>query len=358
MRKQLLSIFVAAVVVVLGAPGVASAAPQDFTVNVTADDDDGSCDAWTAGTDCTLREAINAANANPDSTISFDIAGAPLGSVQTISVLSQLPDITAPVIVNGYTEPGASPNTLAFGDDSVHLIVLDGSGAGSGANGLTVTGGPSAVFGLVINGFPGVGIVLSGSGGHLIEGNFIGTDAAGAADVGNASFGVQAFLSPGNTIGGTAPGARNVVSGNDFGGVVVGGAGATGNTVLGNYIGTNAAGTAGLANNGRGVYLVRASNNIVGGTDVGAGNLISASPDQGILIQDNANGNVVQGNAVGTDVTGNVALANLNGIYVEGSSNNLIGGTASGPAISSPATRSEVSSWRSRARLATSSRAT
>src|SRR5689334_9073488 len=61
MKVRLLPVLVAAVTIALGVPGVAQAAPQDFTVNVTSDHDDGSCDAWTVETDCTLREAINAA---------------------------------------------------------------------------------------------------------------------------------------------------------------------------------------------------------------------------------------------------------------------------------------------------------
>src|SRR2546421_8612307 len=98
MKRPILSLLVCAFVVVLGVPGVALAAPEDFTVTVAADHDDGTCDQ-----DCTLREAINASNASSGAgTISFDIEGAPLGSVQTISPSSALPDVTAPVTIDGY----------------------------------------------------------------------------------------------------------------------------------------------------------------------------------------------------------------------------------------------------------------
>jgi CSLREA domain-containing protein len=74
-----------------GVPGVALAAPEDFSVNVVDDHDDSPCDMWTPETDCTLREAINASNVSAEAgTISLDIHDAPFGSVQTISPTSQL----------------------------------------------------------------------------------------------------------------------------------------------------------------------------------------------------------------------------------------------------------------------------
>jgi uncharacterized repeat protein (TIGR01451 family)/CSLREA domain-containing protein len=330
MMRRLAPLLVCVALIVLGAPGVASAAPQDFTVNVVADDDDGSCDDVSLG-DCTLREAINAANADAGSTISFDIDGAPPGSVQTILPESPLPDVTAAVTIDGFTEPGASPNTLAVGDDSVHLIELDGSKAGSGANGLTITGGGSTVRGLVVNRFSNVGVFLSDNGGNVVEGNFIGTDPAGAADRGNASVGVQIFGVPDNTIGGTAPASRNVISGNDSDGAVMGGVGATGNTVQGNYIGTDAAGTGALANSGHGVSTGFDADNLIGGTAPGARNVISGNVGLGVFIFANAVRQSVQGNYIGVDATGSAAIPNFNGVLIQtGSSNNLIGGTAAG----------------------------
>ena len=72
-----------------------------------------------------LRQAILNANANPGlDTITFDIPGT---GVQTISPASALPTITDPVVIDGYTQPGASPNTLAVGDNAVLLIDVSGA---------------------------------------------------------------------------------------------------------------------------------------------------------------------------------------------------------------------------------------
>src|SRR5262245_12811684 len=95
-----------------------SARSATFTVTTTADSGLGS-----------LRQAILDANGNAGSdTIDFAIPGA---GVHTISPASALPPITDPVLLDGYTQPGSSPNTLADGDDAVLLIELDGSNAGN-----------------------------------------------------------------------------------------------------------------------------------------------------------------------------------------------------------------------------------
>src|SRR5262244_1177599 len=89
-----------------------------FTVTNTADSGPGS-----------LRQAILDANANAgEDTIAFAIPG---GGVHTIQPTSPLPAITDPVVVNGYTQPGSSPNTLSTGDNAVILIEIDGVSAGN-----------------------------------------------------------------------------------------------------------------------------------------------------------------------------------------------------------------------------------
>src|SRR5690606_37999855 len=113
-------------------------------------------------------------------------------------------------------------------------------------SGLTITAGGSTVRGLVINRCAGDGLRLIGGGGNVIEGNFIGTDVAGAVARGNSGSGLRGIDSPDNVIGGTTAAARNLFSGNDFHGVDLGGSGSTGNRIEGNLIGPNAAATAGL----------------------------------------------------------------------------------------------------------------
>src|SRR5262249_30043704 len=149
----------------------------------------------------------------------------------------------------------------------------------------------------VISGNKGGGVNIDGASGNTVVSNFIGTNAAGTAALGNGGTGVLlANGSQNNTVGGAAAAARNVISGNGFTGINSGvdlrDSGTTGNTVAGNFIGTNAAGTAALANADHGVALFfNASNNLIGGTAPGAGNLISGNTVNGIEVFDSANDN-------------------------------------------------------------------
>ncbi len=102
---------------------------------------------------------------------------------------------------------------------------------------------------------------------------------------------------PSNTIGGTAAGARNLISGNDWQSVHISGSGATGNVVLGNYIGTDTTGAVDEGNGANGVYINGAPSNTIGGTAAGARNVISGNGVFGVNISGaGATGNEVQGN--------------------------------------------------------------
>ncbi len=258
-----------------------------FTVNSTGDAGDqtpgnGSCDTGVripgGGVglvpECTLRAAIQEANANDnDATvvdaIDFNIGGT---GVKTIRPASGLPGIAERATIDGYSQPGSRANTLASGNNATPKIELDGTNAGSVA-GLSLTTDGNVVRGLVINRFVAYGVgVSTGSTENKIEGNFIGTDATGTRDLGNVLSGVTIFDAPNNTVGGTAPAARNVISGNEEFGVAVRG---DDNKVQGNYIGTNRNGTADLGNTLDGVGIMGgASGNTVGGA-TGARNTIA-----------------------------------------------------------------------------------
>ena len=292
-----------------------------FTVITTNDSGAGS-----------LRQAILDANASPGTdTIEFNI---PSVGPHTIQPLSALPIITEPVIIDGYTQPGASPNTNGPGlrINAVLMIELDGSMAGEATWGLNISAGNSTIRGLVINRFrPGgcfdaSGIQLRFNGDNVIEGNFIGTDVTGTVDLGNCGGGVDVYSSPNNTIGGSTADARNIISGNDRFGIRI--FGSTGNTVQGNLIGTDVTGTTAVGN-GKGASIEAASNNTVGGTDPGAGNVISGNSIGLHIYLGSATGNTVQGNLIGTDVTGIVAIGNGTGVFIERGSN-TIGGTVPG----------------------------
>ena len=145
--------------------------------------------------------------------------------------------------------------------------------------------------------------------GRYHSGQYIGLDVTGRP-FGNGGDGIRLLDSGLMTIGGTTAGARNVISGNTGDGVDISGSGSTGNVVEGNFIGVNAAGTAALGNaNGVGTFSggvvieSGASDNTIGGTTPGARNVISGNAFAGVFLN-GVSANVVQGNFIGTDVTG------------------------------------------------------
>src|SRR5260221_2793412 len=102
--------------------------------------------------------------------------------------------------------------------------------------------------------------------------------AAGAAALANGGIGVQVANSPSNTIGGTAAGRGNVISGSGGSGLFLNSSQTTGTIVQGNLIGTNAAGTAALANTLDGIVVAsRSHNNTIGGTTAAARNVTSGN---------------------------------------------------------------------------------
>src|SRR5207245_6428922 len=107
--------------------------------------------------------------------------------------------------------------------------------------------------------------------------------------------------------GGSTAAARNVISGNG-GSILIENAGTTGNLVQGNYVGTDITGTKALPN-GDGILIEQTSNNTIGGSTAGSGNLISGNGLYGVALPD-ATGNQVQGNFIGTDVTGTNPIPN------------------------------------------------
>jgi hypothetical protein len=190
----------------------------------------------------------------------------------------------------------------------------------------------------VISGNNWSGVSLNGSGttGNVISGNYIGTDAGGTADLGNSGYGVHIqFGAQDNTVGGDTAGERNVLSGNDLGGVYIRKSGTTGNTVSGNYIGTAADGTLDLGNTRDGVYIHDgAQNNTVGGDTAGERNVISGNDECGVHIADSdTTGNVISGNYIGTDADGTLDRGNSHsGVYIhDGAQNNTVGGSNATP---------------------------
>ncbi|HET8674935.1 MAG TPA: zinc-dependent metalloprotease family protein [Blastocatellia bacterium] len=293
-----------------------------LAVTTTADSGEGS-----------LRKAILDANSDPNLTrIPFDVHEGFL--VQTINILSELPVITSPVIIDGWSQGGE-------GYSGPPLIQLNGASADPGpgfmTNGLTLSGGNSTIQGLIINRFSGSGIDFRTNGGNKVIGCYIGTNATGTATLGNAGPGITINNTPGNEIGRVIPFAENIISGNNVG-ILITGNSATGNRVMNNYIGTNSAG-ADLGNTLDGVRIDGAAGNLIGGTrndggfelptpNVISGNGAGGGGADGIeIIGPSASGNMIQGNLIGLAANGNTALGNLGaGIRIENSPLTKIGG--------------------------------
>ena len=282
-------------------------------INTNDDSNDGS-----------LRWAINSANAHPGTDqIVFNIPGF---GPHTIQPLTALPDITDSVVIDGYTQSGAMPATHKH--PAVLLIELDGNifwGDGS-TSGLTIDAADCIVRGLVINRFGDVGISIGGTGGNIIEGNYLGTDVTGTIDLGNFDDGVRIWDSPGNTIGGRTPAACNVILGapnpiqSSNNGVEILLPGAINNLIQGNYIGIDAYGKRGLGNLAYGIQIKEgAGDNTIGGNDIAGDGVIGIYLD-GIV--DTVSNNTIVENHIGNqnvDKNGNFST----GIRLEYSEDNI-----------------------------------
>ncbi len=276
-----------------------------------------------------LRDAIAQANSGacPSAcTIRFSIGS----GLQTITPTSTLPNIAAAnVTIDGTTQPGYSGTPLielngASAGPSARGLTLAAGGAV--VKGLVIRG-----YNAVTIPF-GYGIYIT-SANNTVKGNYIGTNAAGtAASPNRVGIVLDTAAATGNTIGGLTAADRNIISGNSELGISIAN-GPSNNTVAGNYIGTNAAGTADLGHGFQGVSIAYSSNNVIGGTTANARNVISGNDAQGILIYaSTATGNAIQGNYIGTDATGSFAIGNtLSGVSIEtASTGNFVGGTSAG----------------------------
>ena len=271
-----------------------------------------------------LRQAITDASATAGAdVINFNIPGS---GVRTIAPTTELPTITEAVTINGYSQPGAQPNTLATGATNA-VLKIELNGQSVEASGLEIRGPNSVVRGLVVNRFADDGIFIEGPG-NKVEGNYIGTDPSGTLDLGNVRNGVKQGGGNSNTVGGSSPSARNLISGNDADGVQLDN-GEGGNQVLGNLIGTKKGGVGPLGNSGSGV-VIDTPNNTVGGTTAGARNIISGNDGNGVYIRAaEATGNRIVGNYVGTDASGTLDLGNRrDGVSISGANNTVGGATA------------------------------
>jgi CSLREA domain-containing protein len=160
---------------------------------------------------------------------------------------------------------GSTPSSpLSSGRSGIYLLFF---------NNIQI-GGANAGEGNLISGNFNHGVSLLGSDNNIIQGNRIGTDASGTSAIGN-TIGVNIDSSRNNTVGGTTTGARNLISGNNDDGVSVTDNRSSGNIVQGNFIGTDVSGTANLGNLDMGVSLSNgALSNLIGDV-AGSGGTLS-----------------------------------------------------------------------------------
>jgi DNA-binding beta-propeller fold protein YncE len=191
-------------------------------------------------------------------------------------------------------------------------------------------GGPSTAEANVISGNTAHGIDLDNTSFNLVRGNAIGTDPTGLLAVANGAHGVHInFGASDNTIGGANAGEGNLISGNAQSGVAIINATTTQNTVQGNGIGIALSLVSPLANGAHGVAISDSPNNTIGGTAPGARNFIGGNNANGVYISlGNATGNVVHGNDIGGAAALSNGLSGV--FIGSGASNNSIGGVNAG----------------------------
>lgn len=358
-------------------PALATAAAS-FTVTTTADAGAGS-----------LRQAILDANAAAGADrIEFAIPaatdpGCDTGTgVCSIVLATALPELTDQVEIDGYTQAGADPNTGEPGEGLNAALTVELVGNQDINTGIVLQAPGSTVRGLVVNRFglrhiivstdssliegnfigvdptgtvgyePRIGMTTSGTGntirgnlvsggvtvgielvedGNVVTGNFLGTDITGTAELGNNQFCIRIDEAADNVIGGLDPDDRNLVSG-CFTGIEImrtaALADAARNRIVGNYVGTDVTGTDEIGN-GHGILLAYVDGNVIGGTEPGAGNVISGN-GSGVRIYAGSE-NEVLGNLIGTDPSGAEAIGNSSGVViVANATDNVIGGGAPG----------------------------
>jgi CSLREA domain-containing protein len=295
-------------------------AEKIFTVDTAnlgpdASPGDGSC--LTSNAACSLRAAIEEANALPGGPYKIHFA-----SPFVISPATALPTITTSVIID------ATANAISTcGDAASYGVVLNGAGQTSG-NGLTlgVASNGSQVKGLLIAGFPGHGIHVQGSNNQVVC-NHIGKTGPLAGNYsGNGLDGIH-INGAGNIIGGATAELRNVIPGNTQSGIKMD-LGATANRLMGNAVGLNGSLSGDMPNGLHGVELDNASDNVIGGNSLPERNILSGNTQYGIKLGNGSTGNSIRGNYIGTSADGMTALPNAKGgVLLDNAPDNTVGGT-------------------------------
>jgi hypothetical protein len=278
-----------------------------------------------------LAQAVEDANAHQaegPQTVVFAIPGP---GVHKIDLSNTFIVLGFSITIDGYTQPGASPNTLSVGDNAVILIQLDGGGpATTKSGGLGIDGNDCVIRGLSFTGFSGgrdphyaaisfTSIFPEDNRRNRIEGNFVGLAPDGVTLSGN-DYGIYTGGGTETVVGGNTPAARNIISGNGTGLYSPFSV-----TVTGNYFGTDASGLRqGYGNN---TAILNTGHGVIGTGEAGAGNVITGN-GMGIYSEGGQN-MMIRGNLIGPRADGTPSVGNGIAIVFIGSEI-AIGGMASG----------------------------
>ncbi len=296
-----------------------AAAVTSYTVNSTADGGDakadGICQTSTAG-QCTLRAALTEANrATTPVSIAFNIAGT---GIHTITPSTRLPALNNPngITIDGFTQPGSSPNTDPLADNAVYGIELKGTG-GTGVDGLFVLNANNVIRGLNMHAFNrAIWIYGTDATNNLVEGNMLGLTPTGALDptyalVNSSTCVIVQQGASYAQIGAPGVANRNVVSGCNHQNIATYDYPTNHVTIQNNIAGLDPTGTQRRGAKSHGIDINTGTQyTLIGGTDPGDRNVSSGNFQEGVEISHNplTQHNSVIGNFLGTDLTGNNAF--------------------------------------------------
>ncbi len=315
-----------------------------------------------------LRQAIVNANASTDFTfIDFDIPGT---CFRTITLASNLPNITSGLRINGFTQPGSAANTRATGDNATRCILL--VGVTGTLNGFQFTGNTASQFwlqGIVFSNFD-TALLLNGGVNNLVQGNQFGGRLGSIANLADSNNNIiLGSFSDASSIGGDAPAQRNVLAGGIFSITINSGSflDSNDNQIINNLIGTsglevddfgsnnhsivvettrNTIRNNVIVNSGRNaILLTGASNNLIQNNRIGRKDpyctliapscidINAGSGWHGIAITEDSANNQIVGNSVWNGVLGGVVISSglsnkvsRNSIYQNGDSGIVLGG--------------------------------
>ncbi|MGD0092945.1 MAG: kelch repeat-containing protein [Planctomycetota bacterium] len=340
----------------------------DMASATTFGDQRGTCEVF----DPAIRTAI-VSNTNDSGPGSWRCALGGVGEGDTITFDTNVFDLTnsdAATVINVLSPlPPVNKDKITI-DAQDCRVTINGAGAGT-SNGLTLLSLNNKIMGLTIVGFTGSGIAITSNGnvgggssgnviggsrlvgkgpngqglriancgaygiqisngmGNVVKGCWLGLSSSGTEAQGNLAGILLDQGSKNNTIGGSADGESNTISGNSYEGLTVSGDGTDDNTVVGNIIGAAAvaetslgraasrgndylmlASRAAVANGSAGVFLSRGTQGTrVGGEGQRDPNLVANNGGRGVEVRaTNSRCNSSRGNLISRNAAGGIAL--------------------------------------------------